>query len=113
MRRAALRLPRHTVFSTPLTSTPSLTNRLATRKPVPVRTLASRPFSTSNTWLELTKQSTELGNKGLDEDNDQLDYAIGEAKELQARTPWHREGTDRPPVKRPRSAGAMTKGIPD
>jgi hypothetical protein len=29
---------------------------------------------------------------------------------LQARTPWHREGSDKPPVKRMRSAGAMTKG---
>jgi len=60
----------------------------------------------------LAKQSKELGNKELDEYNDQLDHAIGEAKELQARTPWHREGTDKPPVKRQRSAGAMTKGIP-
>ncbi|KAI9673188.1 MAG: hypothetical protein M1817_003051 [Caeruleum heppii] len=36
--------------------------------------------------------------------------AIGEEKEKQARTPWHREGTDVPPVARQRSAGAMTKG---
>ncbi|KAI9752993.1 MAG: CAAX farnesyltransferase (FTase) subunit beta [Chaenotheca gracillima] len=40
----------------------------------------------------------------------QLDDAIGDQKEKQARTPWHREGSDLPPVKRPRSAGAMTKG---
>jgi len=40
-----------------------------------------------------------------------LEEAIGEAKELQARTPWHREGTDEPPVRRDRSAGAMTKGM--
>jgi calcium uniporter protein, mitochondrial len=39
-----------------------------------------------------------------------LDRKIGEAKELQKRTPWHREGADRPPVRRLRSAGAMTKG---
>tara|TARA_R110002060_G_scaffold18542_8_gene25471 strand:+ start:1731 stop:1964 length:234 start_codon:yes stop_codon:yes gene_type:complete len=51
----------------------------------------------------------------LDEQEDgfhrQIDDAIGEAKELQARTPWHREGSDQPPVKRNRSAGAMTKGM--
>ncbi|KAI9730783.1 MAG: hypothetical protein M1818_008063 [Claussenomyces sp. TS43310] len=40
----------------------------------------------------------------------QLDEKIGEAKELQKRTPWHREGSDAPPVRRLRSAGAMTKG---
>jgi hypothetical protein len=40
-----------------------------------------------------------------------LDKKIGDAKELQTRTPWHREGADQPPVKRLRSAGAMTKGI--
>jgi len=39
-----------------------------------------------------------------------LDKEIGEAKELQTRTPWHREGADQPPVKRLRSAGAMKKG---
>jgi hypothetical protein len=43
--------------------------------------------------------------------NSQIDDVIGEAKELQARTPWHREGSDKPPVKRMRSAGAMTKGL--
>ncbi|KAG0652949.1 Calcium uniporter [Hyphodiscus hymeniophilus] len=43
--------------------------------------------------------------------NRQIDESIGEAKELQTRTPWHREGSDKPPVKRMRSAGAMTKGI--
>ncbi|KAI9806118.1 MAG: hypothetical protein M1833_004525 [Piccolia ochrophora] len=39
-----------------------------------------------------------------------VDEAIGEEKEKQARTPWHREGTDVSPVRRQRSAGAMTKG---
>ena len=40
-----------------------------------------------------------------------IDHAVDEAKELQARTPWHREGSDKPPVKQLRSAGAMTKGL--
>lgn len=60
-------------------------------------------------------RAKELNQKGLDDQekgfNNQLDNAIGEAKELQARTPWHREGSDKPPVKRARSAGAMTKGL--
>lgn len=59
-------------------------------------------------------QAKELNQKGLDDQeadySNQLDDQIGKAKELQARTPWHREGSDKPPVKRMRSAGAMTKG---
>ncbi|TVY15844.1 Mitochondrial calcium uniporter protein 6 [Lachnellula arida] len=56
---------------------------------------------------ELNQKAQEEQEKGFD---NQLDNAIGEQRELQARTPWHREGSDRPPVKRNRSAGAMTKG---
>ncbi|KAG8530913.1 uncharacterized protein KY384_004270 [Bacidia gigantensis] len=36
--------------------------------------------------------------------------AVGQEKEKQTRTPWHREGSQLPPVRRPRSAGAMVKG---
>lgn len=39
-----------------------------------------------------------------------IDDAITDDKERQTRTPWHREGANEPPVRRPRSAGAMTKG---
>ena len=62
-------------------------------------------------------RARELHQKSADEHeeefNSQIDNAIGQAKELQARTPWHREGSDKPPVKRMRSAGAMTKGLFD
>lgn len=36
--------------------------------------------------------------------------ATTQEKENQTRAPWHREGSDMPPVARQRSAGAMTKG---
>lgn len=36
---------------------------------------------------------------------------IAQQKEKQSQAPWHREGSDTPPVARQRSAGAMTKGI--
>ena len=39
-----------------------------------------------------------------------IEAAIGQDKEKQTRAPWHREGSDIPPVARQRSAGAMTKG---
>ena len=55
------------------------------------------------------ERSAAVHGKQLKHDGS-LDRKIGEAKELQTRTPWHREGTDQPPVKRLRSAGAMTKG---
>lgn len=60
-------------------------------------------------------QAEEVDHKGHEEQKDgirkgALDEAIGEAKEKQARTPWHREGSDQPPVKRDRRASAMTKG---
>jgi len=55
-----------------------------------------------------------LNQKGLDEQEDyfqnQIDNAIGPAEKLQARRPWHRGDSDNPPVKKMRSAGAMTKG---
>ncbi|OAF56040.1 hypothetical protein VC83_07405 [Pseudogymnoascus destructans] len=42
--------------------------------------------------------------------NGYLDDEIGSARERQARTPWQREGPESPPVRKLRSAGAMTKG---
>ncbi len=76
-----------------------------------------RAFTSSSRKLQeasATERAKALNQKGLDQQEDgfrnQIDDAIGEAKELQARTPWHREGSDMPPVKRMRRAGAMTKG---
>lgn len=75
-------------------------------------------ISKSSAKDDYADQAKELNQRGLDKQEEglglshdgQVDDAIGEAKELQARTPWHREGADSPPVKRMRSAGAMTKG---
>ena len=39
-----------------------------------------------------------------------MEKAIGADKEKQNKAPWHREGSDVPPVARQRAAGAMTKG---
>ncbi|KAA8574855.1 hypothetical protein EYC84_004099 [Monilinia fructicola] len=76
-----------------------------------------RTFSSANIWRKektYTDKAKELTRKGIDKEedwfNNQLDDAIGDHKEIQARTPWHRGGSDKPPVKRNRSAGAMTKG---
>ena len=45
-----------------------------------------------------------------DKQDSSLEDSITQEKEKQTRAPWHREGSHLPPVARPRSAGAMTKG---
>ncbi len=45
-----------------------------------------------------------------DQFDKQIDDSVGEARELQARRPWHREGSDEKPVKR-MDAGSTTKGL--
>ncbi|MCJ1476596.1 hypothetical protein MMC13_005262 [Lambiella insularis] len=51
-----------------------------------------------------------LNQKGLEQQESDLQDGLGQQQEKQVRTPWHREGSSVPPVKRLRSAGAMTKG---
>ena len=92
----------------------------------PIRRIVTQPATTtpcrdffSGTRILRQKDKEDSGAKakelGQDEQengfDNQIDNAIGEQRELQARTPWHREGSDRPPFKRDRSAGAMTKGL--
>ena len=53
--------------------------------------------------------------KGLHKNNNATEEsdptaAIAQQKEKQNKTPWHREGSNLPPVARQRSAGAMAKG---
>jgi hypothetical protein len=45
------------------------------------------------------------------EEMSHFDKKVAEDTSKQIRTPWMREGSDRPPVATNRSAGAMTKGI--
>lgn len=52
----------------------------------------------------------ELNQQGVDEALSEFDTAVTEEKEKVTRAPWHRQGVDVPPVRRQRSAGAMTKG---
>ena len=63
-----------------------------------------RPVSAEATARELSQQSVDE----LAEDVD--DNQVEEAKEKQHKRPWMREGVDHAPVRRQRSAGAMTKG---
>lgn len=79
------------------------------------------PFSSPYRTLRLsTALSTEGKNRDAADDSAKktsdskqfdLEDAVAQEKEKQTRTPWHREGSNLPPVARQRSAGAMTKGM--
>ena len=64
-----------------------------------------RAFTTSR-WLSADNGADP---KTLSQEAD-ITNTISQGKEKQVRTPWHREGSDVPPVRRQRSAGAITKG---
>lgn len=67
-----------------------------------------------NRRFSQTSSDREKEKKDDDRDNDdgpEASKRIGEEQEKQDRTPWHRQGADEPPVRKLRSAGAMTKGI--
>lgn len=56
------------------------------------------------------RPAEELDHNITQEEKDDYAKRLEEDKGKQIRTPWHREGSDTPPVARQRSAGAMTKG---
>ncbi|KAI9877948.1 MAG: hypothetical protein M1830_002392 [Pleopsidium flavum] len=74
---------------------------------IPTSSFSQRRCYANKSYAQVAK---DLNQKGLDEQESQLDVAIAQEREKQTRTPWHREGSQIPPVKRQRSAGAMTKG---
>ena len=73
--------------------------------------LVSRVFSTTTPGRKDEKPSnTDSAFRDSDKRAARVQDAIAEQKDKQTRTPWHREGSNIPPVARQRSAGAMTKG---
>jgi hypothetical protein len=60
--------------------------------------------------ITYAQKAKDLNQQGIDDQLSDYDTAIADEKEKQTKTPWHREGADTPPVRRQRSAGAMTKG---
>jgi hypothetical protein len=73
-------------------------------------------LAVSSKWQQQTRlassdqKAKDLNQQGVDNEMSKFDDAVDAEREKQARTPWHREGADKPPVSRPRSASAMTKG---
>lgn len=74
-----------------------------------------RQFSYSTQHLAHDPKETakSLNQKGLDDQEAELNAGISQEKEKQVRTPWHREGSSVPPVEQVRSARVMTKGMAD
>ena len=73
-----------------------------------LRREAPKPNSYDNSNA---RPAADLNNDITQEEKDHFAKKLAEDKGRQIRTPWHREGSDVPPVARERSAGAMTKGI--
>lgn len=60
---------------------------------------------------EHTTVAKTLNQNASENHESNLEGSIAQEKEKQLRAPWHREGSDLPPVARRRSAGAMTQGM--
>lgn len=69
-------------------------------------------LKTRTQWrsASFAQKAADLNQKGIDQELGEYDQSIAEEKEKQRKAPWHREGSQEPPVKRARDAGAMTKG---
>lgn len=103
---------------TPLLSSISARSALQYARPLQLRSFAvtarlhvklpsNDPGSYENSNA---RPASELNNNITQEEKDDFARKLQEDKGKQIRTPWHREGSDKPPVARQRSAGAMTKG---
>ncbi|KAK3684693.1 hypothetical protein LTR37_020023 [Vermiconidia calcicola] len=57
-----------------------------------------------------TQPAADVSQDITQVEQNHFDRVESESKEKQARSPWMREGSEKPPVARNRSAGAMTKG---
>lgn len=77
----------------------------------PRRAIDSFPRSARIRHVSYEQQAKDLNQKGVDKQLDDHDAKIaGEDQEKQRQAPWHREGSDKPPVHTQRQASAMTKG---
>ncbi|KAL8793557.1 MAG: hypothetical protein Q9195_003819 [Heterodermia aff. obscurata] len=108
----------------PSAALPTLRSALAltraSRAPRPLSPFTSRTpiaqrrafhFSTLRRSEQTQSKSVkDLSQQALDKEESDFDHSIAQERDKQQKTPWHREGSSLPPVARPRSAGAMTKG---
>jgi hypothetical protein len=77
---------------------------------------AVRNFTKTNIQkkVDYEQRAKDLHEKGVGNEEDFSNgpnNTIKQVQELQGRTPWHREGSDTPPVKWMRKSSVMTKGL--
>lgn len=80
--------------------------------PIPIERLTLLSAASRPSKRGFLKFVTEVYQKRQIRRESTFEKAIGAEKEKQNKAPWHREGSDVPPVARQRSAGAMIKGSP-
>jgi hypothetical protein len=114
-------LPRRASICPPARCTPLLTRDPCRISPRYGLSLQFRGFAQPRSYQNESEKyndinsanarpASELNEKITQEEKDHFAKKLREDKGKQIRTPWHREGSDVPPVARQRSAGAMTKG---
>lgn len=111
--RTKARLPPHISHYTPQTWSSRISN------PIRASSSSTKAHNDKKDGEIFAEQAKALNKKGkaLQDDGtstkgEKIDDAISDTKELQARTPWHREGSEQPPVDKLHggSANSMTKG---
>lgn len=76
------------------------------------RSIASSTPPERSSDSSYAKPAEQLNHDVSEEEKQDYDQRIAEEGRIrQIRTPWHREGSEKPPVATQRSAGAMTKGL--
>ena len=109
--------PSYAIFSARLLLTPK--SYAARSRPLcPSTSNHSMPISHLTLWSSASRPSkrrcheivTGIYQKRQIRRESTIEKAIGAEREKQNKAPWHREGSDLPPVARQRSAGAMVKG---
>lgn len=70
-----------------------------------------KPFETlTDNEKSYSQPAAETSQDVPQVEKDHFDKIERESKDKQVRSPWMRQGSDKPPVQRMRQAGAMTKG---
>ncbi|KAI4166632.1 MAG: hypothetical protein LQ343_007887 [Gyalolechia ehrenbergii] len=71
---------------------------------------SNAPYPWYNAEGRFTGAAKDPPQESNNSQESEFSTTIAQQKEKQSQAPWHREGSDTPPVARQRSAGAMTKG---
>lgn len=100
-------------LSAPMHAQAPLIRRITTERAIPSHRLQYRALHGAGVRQAGGGQSDSVkdpSHKALNQEESHFEDSVAQEKDKQQRAPWHRECSNTPPVARPRSAGAMTKG---